>query len=1097
MSKVRWFALLLAVCAATPARAQSYFGQNQVQFQKFNWKILKTEHFDVHYYPEEAAMARIAGALAERSYGRLSRLMNYQFKERKPIILFASRGAFAQNNVFGDLGEGTGGVTDALRQRNMFFLTGDLGEAEHVLTHEMVHQFQYDIFSRGKAGQGLETLQQRNPPGWFAEGMAEYLSIGPNHPATDGIIRDAALSGKFPTVKDLEDRQDEYFPYRYGEALWRYIGSRWGDDIIGEIMQSTPMLGHDRAVKRHTGLSLEELGKDWKDAMEGQYLPQVSRLDRPRKIATSLLTERKTGGLVPVYVAPALSSDGKKIAYISTGSLLRAEGFLDVYLSDAETGKRLKRLTNSTLNPEFEELRFLYSQSAFSQDGKHLAFTAQRQGRDVLYVADVESRRTIRLLDAKLDAMIGPSWSPDGKRIVFSGIQGGVSDLYVIDADGKNLQKLTNDLYGDLMPAWSPDGKKIAFASERGPQTKLDVLKFGKWQINVLDLASGNIEVLPNQAGKNLNPQWAPDGKSLAYISDRVGIPQIFLYDFGDKENYQLTHLVGGVQSVTENSPALTWAAGADRMAFVYFENNGYTVWQMSNPRSLKKEPFRNAPVVATGGTVVQEPTDSATVRRVRERAAAEANLSAIVARNAPSRSDTIGVPPSAGVSRDPRRQSVYRGDAGTLRATDKLPDNLSLGAAISVAALLDSATLALPDTTKFVEQRYKGGLTPEYIARPQMGYAQDNFGRGVYGGAALVLSDLVGNKRLTLAAGVNGRLEEAQVYTAYDDLSHRFQYEVGFMQAPTFFLMAAGLTPVPGSATQAVQQQAIARYIDRSLFLKGMYPLNRFNRFEYGLSANNIDRSLMWLSYGVDYYYGYTTQTYIDSIVNLGSINFFAPSVAYVHDNTLMGYTGPIYGSRYRFDIERAMGNTSWNNYNADYRRYDALLFSYITLATRVQTSIASGKGEYLFPKYIGRADILRGYDREYYYGSECESAATGTSACTATQLLGSRVAFGNAELRFPVFRPFKYKKTNISFIPVDGLVFYDAGVAWSSGQTVYGSKPAGYAWTKQRYPLRSYGYGFRINLFNFAILRIDKSYPLDASSRKGYWFWTLGPSF
>ena len=99
--------------------------------------------------------------------------------------------------------------------------------------------------------------------------------------------------------------------------------------------------------------------------------------------------------------------------------------------------------------------------------------------------------------------------------------------------------------------------------------------------------------------------------------------------------------------------------------------------------------------------------------------------------------------------------------------------------------------------------------------------------------------------------------------------------------------------------------------------------------------------------------------------------------------------------------------------------------------------------------------------------------------------------------ELRFPVVRPFKIRRTLVQFLPVDGLIFGDAGVAWSKGQSLTLSKPANYDWQKQRYPLRSYGYGFRVNLFNIAILRIDKSYPLDAASKKGYWFWTLGSSF
>ncbi len=95
------------VCAV-PARAQLYFGQNLVQYDRLDWRVIETEHFLVHYYPVERIAAHDAARLAERSYARLSRLLQHQFREKKPIIVFQSRGDFAQSNVFGDLGEGTG-----------------------------------------------------------------------------------------------------------------------------------------------------------------------------------------------------------------------------------------------------------------------------------------------------------------------------------------------------------------------------------------------------------------------------------------------------------------------------------------------------------------------------------------------------------------------------------------------------------------------------------------------------------------------------------------------------------------------------------------------------------------------------------------------------------------------------------------------------------------------------------------------------------------------------------------------------------------------------------------------------------------------------
>ena len=79
-------------------------------------------------------------------------------------------------------------------------------------------------------------------------------------------------------------------------------------------------------------------------------------------------------------------------------------------------------------------------------------------------------------------------------------------------------------------PEWSPDGKTIAFASDRGQQTDFENLKFSRWQITLYDLESGRVSVLAQQAGQNLNPMWAPDGRSLAFVSDRSGVSDVFLY---------------------------------------------------------------------------------------------------------------------------------------------------------------------------------------------------------------------------------------------------------------------------------------------------------------------------------------------------------------------------------------------------------------------------------------------------------------------------------------------------------------------------------------------------------------------------------------
>ena len=1084
-------ALTLAALVPSPAAAQSYFGQNQVQFDKFKWVVEETPHFLIHFYPEEREGLMDAARMAERSYARLSRMLKHEFREKKPLILYRSRGDFAQNNVTGDLGEGVGGVTEALRHRILLPFTGDYKSFEHVLAHELVHAFQYDIFARGRAGNGLQTLAQVDPPLWFAEGMAEYLSIGPNHILTQSWVRDAALNGSLPTIEQMTERPDLFFPYRYGEALWEYIGGRWGDDVIGEIMNSAPNVGIDRAFKRELGLSLEELSEEWRDAMQVKHLPQVASLDRARKFSEPLLSQRKSGGFSELFIAPALSPDGKLITFISQGSFLRGEVFPDLWLGDAETGKRIKRLVQTTTSPDFEELRLLYSQSAFSPDGKLLAFSAQREGRDILYVMDVQRRKTIKRFDVGLEWVTSPSWSPDGKQIVVSGSKTGLTDLYVIDYETAALRRLTNDKNGDLQPAWSPDGQQIAFATERGETTDLDILRLGSWKLAIYDFRTGNIEVVPGQGGHNINPQWSPDSKSLAFVSDRTGIANVFLFDLTSKEHYQLTNVIGSVSGITEWSPAITWARQADKLAFTYFEDGDYTVWMTNNPRRLRGEPYRPRPAV-----VASAQTPNATVPQ------SLAAIRAAEAQRAENIRAALGVAGrdtgSLALTPDPRRQSVYRASTGIRPSADIPGSNERSGSSpVSVAQLLDSVNLALPDTSTFREYDYKVGYRPESIYRPSIGYAQDNYGRGLYGGAGVILADLLGNNQMILAGQVNGRLSEAFFLGAYTSLGNRLQYTLGVAQSPYFFIQDYNWAPYGDGSANFIEQYEVARYIVREGFAIGMRPSNRFNRVEVGLSMNNVARSVALYSRAVDGYTGYGTQWFVDSIVNYPGLNYIAPYAAYVSDNSLFGYTGPIAGRRYRLQVKPVLGGLRWTEMSADYRRYVPLLFNFLTLAWRTQANIKIGPDEMVFPTYLGRADYVRGYDREQYAAQFCGGLFSDQSACNVTELLGSRTLLGNVELRFPLIRRFDLGVIPISLPPVDGLFFFDAGIAWEKGQSVSLSRPADYDQDLQRYLLRSYGMGIRLNLFGYALLRADYAIPLDRGSRRGYWVLTLGPSF
>ncbi len=151
---------------ARPGLNAQYYGRNKVQYQKFDFKIMKTRHFDIYFYLQDEQTVKMAGLMAERWYSRLSRMFNHELKGRQPLILYGSSPEFQQTTVIPELiGEGTGGVTESFKRRIVLPYGASLAETDHVIGHELVHAFQYDIMAQGHSDAGPgQRLRPAHPP---------------------------------------------------------------------------------------------------------------------------------------------------------------------------------------------------------------------------------------------------------------------------------------------------------------------------------------------------------------------------------------------------------------------------------------------------------------------------------------------------------------------------------------------------------------------------------------------------------------------------------------------------------------------------------------------------------------------------------------------------------------------------------------------------------------------------------------------------------------------------------------------------------------------------------------------------------------------
>ncbi|HSJ26113.1 MAG TPA: hypothetical protein VK929_15655 [Longimicrobiales bacterium] len=579
---------VLMVMGAAPVSGQ-YFGRQKVQYETFDWQVLDTERFEVHYYPSMEAVTQDAGRMSERWYARLSRTFQHEF-ERKPIIFYADHPDFQQTNTtFGMLGEGTGGFTEAMRNRVVMPFTGTYFENDHVIGHELVHVFQYDLAS-SPGGGGLQGMSRL--PLWLIEGMAEYLSLGREDAHTAMWMRDAALRGELPTIRDL-GRDPRFFPYRYGQALWAYVAGRWGDRAVPEIYRMATRTGFEVALERVLGVNSEQLSEAWITSIRSTYLPLIEGRQRPQDAGQPILHEDEIGAM---HLAPSVSPDGRFVAFFGRREIFTT----DLYVADAATGEIVQRLTSPNRDQHFDALSFIQSAGTWSPDGTRFAFVVFAQGDHQIAVMDVSRRRVERRYSVEgVGAVQTPAWSPDGRSIAFSGMSGGLSDLYILDLESGTVRQMTNDRYARLHPSWSPDGSTLAFVTDEAG-TDLDRLVYGNMEIGLMDVATGQTQTLDLfPRGKHINPHFAPGGRELYFLADPEGFTDLYRVELASGQIHQVTRLATGISGITGLSPAMSVASQSGRIMFSVFENSGNNIYALDLADARGTPVDRTVPQVA------------------------------------------------------------------------------------------------------------------------------------------------------------------------------------------------------------------------------------------------------------------------------------------------------------------------------------------------------------------------------------------------------------------------------------------------------------------------------------------------------------------
>lgn len=1099
---------LIVFCISNQLFAQAnveVFGQNRVQYRRFQWKYFDTKHFRIYHYDRDGAtLARYVAEQAERDISVVEQRVSGTFPRRFKIVLYNSYDEYRQSNIglkFDNQIEGTPtGTVDIVDDKLVVYFDGVHRDLRRQIRAGMSHV----VLQRALFGENFRQVVKNslllNLPPWVAEGYIAYLVDGWN-PAAESEWKNELAAHPKQSFFNIAERKPELA----GKAFWKWASDRYGEDMPKSIlyaMQAKSNLNHGLklSIGMKTLQAYDSCVAWYRNVFAEDSLRQTMPADSTALISIPM---PKHGGVITTI---RVSPRGQDVAYCEFQN-----GQYFIYMQKT-AHEQVRSLIMTEGDPDWNEKKPDpdYPILAWSTNGYKLA---------ILYRHGIQTRlRIYNSLQARIenyiipanrfDRVLGMAFDEDNDQIIFSAIRKSQTDLYSFTLKGSRLTHITNDVWDDIEPQFLSGGLRrgILFLSNRpvpnmNAPAGVNELPNGPMNVFLYDTKTQSKELLQcshNEHGHLSQPiQYGAD--NVAFLLDTNGITNEYVVTFQRTVDNKDSAVPLPVTNFPSSILHHQYNAAANQSALVVQDADTYKVFfgpllipgKNMQPKSLR-------PTELQLHTIQQRMAAAAAMTKASS--SENANGQPAMKRGNTFRSefdqDTSNAAVNTTLPSDLKRNGQRDNVDTSLEINPLIKDSsyLNLRARPYRLAFRPDFLQARLDNTVLFTQYQSAGLRGNTYSNPEFG-----------GLISASLSDVFENHKFTGGIRLPVNFTGMTYFLQYQNFTRRIDWGALFMRTANYYTYQ--VTYSDSSGHSIFNDEQLGKVTSYLLQGNAAYPIDRRRRIglTLGLRQDVLDFKAQ--------------DTLSLSFSPRTKANWVMLRLDYTFDNSIVlapnlreGFRWKVYGEGFAGGGKGPnMSSGNFFNLGVDFRYYKRIYRNSI-FAVRLSGAHSEGSQHILY--FLGGVDG--------WLSPKSGDTPPVTDQNYAFQALGSPLrgyeqnarngnsyAMINMELRIPVLTTFLNRPIQSPLLRNLQLIgFTDAGSAWNgwlpntaNTSRVYNLSSVQTPVTLQVTNFQSdglalgYGTGLRTTLLGY-FMRLDAAWNIDGR-KKPIWYFAIGMDF